>query len=168
MQGHLWAHGPTLPGSLCITILPYSIAKQTVCDGSKGDFSSLFFLEKKNQSLGAFDNWRACLHCRLNIQSQPFSHFATQCWQIKELIIHSSLCSWFWARENFIKSSSGQAEEDKTNHIATLWVFCSREKKAYSGNWVPTHSLHVLSGLQSDFSHSRQDKFVDGTRVCAC
>jgi len=30
------------------------------------------------------------------------------------------------------------------------------------------HSLRVLSGLQSDFSHSRQDKFVGGTRVCAC
>lgn len=52
MQGHLWAHGPTLPGSLCITILPYSIAKQTVCDGSEGDFSSPFFLGKKIKALG--------------------------------------------------------------------------------------------------------------------
>lgn len=51
MLGHLWAHGSTLPGSLWITILLYSIAKQTVCDGSKGDFSSLFFLEKKIKAL---------------------------------------------------------------------------------------------------------------------
>lgn len=34
-----WGHR----NRLHINILPYSIAKQTVCDGSEGDFSSFFF-----------------------------------------------------------------------------------------------------------------------------
>lgn len=53
MQGHLWAHGLTLHGRLCITILPYSIAKQTMCDGSEGDFLPFFFLGKKIKEVGS-------------------------------------------------------------------------------------------------------------------
>ena len=52
--------------SLCITILPYSIAKQTVCDDSKGDFpffSFFFFNQKSQPSTGLF-----------NIQNQALSH----------------------------------------------------------------------------------------------
>lgn len=60
--------------SLHINILPYSIAKQTACDGFEGDFSSFSFFIRRIKEVGLLIAAKDAPHCLFNMHSQAHSH----------------------------------------------------------------------------------------------